>query len=160
MPPRATAGTPRFEEIARHAGEDNNSQAQQDDIAAALAGLSGEALQTAIVEILKGELSKILLIDASAIDVNKSVYDMGFDSLMGVELMTAVEARLGISIPVMMISEAATLWRLAERLMHKMGNADGEEAESSAEDQAMAQLVKQHGGETATLTERGEMVSK
>ncbi|MBE2170264.1 hypothetical protein IIE25_17720, partial [Cobetia sp. 2AS1] len=48
MPPRATAGTPRFEEIARHAGEDNNSQAQQDDIAAALAGLSGEALQTAI----------------------------------------------------------------------------------------------------------------
>ncbi|QWN38782.1 SDR family NAD(P)-dependent oxidoreductase [Cobetia sp. 4B] len=155
-----TAATPRFEEIARRAGEDDNSQAQQDDIAAALAGLSGEALQTAIVEILKGELSKILLIDASAIDVNKSVYDMGFDSLMGVELMTAVEARLGISIPVMMISEAATLWRLAERLMHKMGNTDGEEAESSAEDQAMAQLVKQHGGETATLTERGEMVSK
>ncbi|MDI4661925.1 MULTISPECIES: type I polyketide synthase [Cobetia] len=155
-----TAATPRFEEIARRAGEDDNSQAQQDDIAAALAGLSGEALQTAIVEILKGELSKILLIDASAIDVNKSVYDMGFDSLMGVELMTAVEARLGISIPVMMISEAATLWRLAERLMHKMGNADGEEAESNSEDQAMAQLVKQHGGETATLTERGEMVSK
>ncbi|MBR9799765.1 MAG: SDR family NAD(P)-dependent oxidoreductase, partial [Gammaproteobacteria bacterium] len=155
-----TAATPRFEEIARRAGEDDNSQAQQDDIAAVLAGLSGEALQTAIVEILKGELSKILLIDASAIDVNKSVYDMGFDSLMGVELMTAVEARLGISIPVMMISEAATLWRLAERLMHKMGNADGEEAESNAEDQAMAQLVKQHGGETATMTERGEMVSK
>ncbi|UBU47545.1 polyketide synthase [Cobetia amphilecti] len=155
-----TAATPRFEEISRRAGEDDKSQAQQDDIAAALADLSGEALQTAIVEILKGELSKILLIDASAIDVNKSVYDMGFDSLMGVELMTAVEARLGISIPVMMISEAATLWRLAERLMHKMGSTDGEEAESSAEDQAMAQLVKQHGGETATLTERGEMVSK
>ncbi|BBO56847.1 type I polyketide synthase [Cobetia sp. AM6] len=155
-----TAATPRFEEIARRAGEDDNSQAQQDDIAAALAGLSGEALQTAIVEILKGELSKILLIDVDAIDVNKSVYDMGFDSLMGVELMTAVEARLGISIPVMMISEAATLWRLAERLMHKMGNADGEEAESRSEDQAMAQLVKQHGGETATVTERGEMVSK
>lgn len=155
-----TAATPRFEEIARRAGEDDNSQAQQDDIAAALAGLSGEALQTAIVEILKGELSKILLIDVDAIDVNKSVYDMGFDSLMGVELMTAVEARLGISIPVMMISEAATLWRLAERLMHKMGNADDEEAESRSEDQAMAQLVKQHGGETATVTERGEMVSK
>ncbi|QQK64601.1 SDR family NAD(P)-dependent oxidoreductase [Cobetia sp. cqz5-12] len=155
-----TAATPRFEEIARRAGEDDNSQAQQDDIAAALAGLSGEALQTAIVEILKGELSKILLIDVDAIDVNKSVYDMGFDSLMGVELMTAVEARLGISIPVMMISEAATLWRLAERLMHKMGNADDEEAESRSEDQAMAQLVKQHGGETPTVTERGEMVSK
>ena len=156
-----TAATPRFEEIARRAGEDDNSQAQQDDIAAALAGLSGEALQTAIVEILKGELSKILLIDASAIDVNKSVYDMGFDSLMGVELMTAVEARLGISIPVMMISEAATLWRLAERLMHKMSNTDGEDAEISSEDQAMAQLVKQHGSEAATATsKRGEMVSK
>ncbi|KGA02107.1 hypothetical protein KP05_08900 [Cobetia amphilecti] len=155
-----TAATPRFEEIARRAGEDDNSQAQQDDIAAALAGLSGEALQTAIVEILKGELSKILLIDASAIDVNKSVYDMGFDSLMGVELMTAVEARLGISIPVMMISEAATLWRLAERLMHKMGNADGEEAESSAEDQAMAQLVKQHGGDSITQGEDTAVVSK
>ncbi|MBR9754181.1 MAG: SDR family NAD(P)-dependent oxidoreductase [Gammaproteobacteria bacterium] len=155
-----TAATPRFEEIARRAGEDDNSQAQQDDIAAALAGLSGEALQTAIVEILKGELSKILLIDASAIDVNKSVYDMGFDSLMGVELMTAVEARLGISIPVMMISEAATLWRLAERLMHKMGNADGEEAENNSEDQAMAQLVKQHGGDSITQGEDTAVVSK
>ncbi|NVN56284.1 SDR family NAD(P)-dependent oxidoreductase [bacterium Scap17] len=155
-----TAATPRFEEISRRAGEDDNSQAQQDDIAAALAGLSGEALQTAIVEILKGELSKILLIDASAIDVNKSVYDMGFDSLMGVELMTAVEARLGISIPVMMISEAATLWRLAERLMHKMGNADGEEAESNSEDQAMAQLVKQHGGDAITQGEDSAVVSK
>jgi len=155
-----TAATPRFEEVARRAGEDDNSQAQQDDIAAALAGLSGEALQTAIVEILKGELSKILLIDASAIDVNKSVYDMGFDSLMGVELMTAVEARLGISIPVMMISEASTLWRLAERLMHKMGNADGEEAENNSEDQAMAQLVKQHGGDSITQGEDTAVVSK
>ncbi|HBJ27493.1 beta-ketoacyl reductase, partial [Cobetia sp.] len=155
-----TAATPRFDEIARRAGDDDGSQAQQDDIAAALAGLSGEALQTAIVEILKGELSKILLIDVAAIDVNKSVYDMGFDSLMGVELMTAVEARLGISIPVMMISEAATLWRLAERLMHKMSAADGEDAESSSEDQAMAQLVKQHGGEAIPQGERGEMVSK
>lgn len=155
-----TAATPRFDEIARRAGDDDGSQAQQDDIAAALAGLSGEALQTAIVEILKGELSKILLIDVAAIDVNKSVYDMGFDSLMGVELMTAVEARLGISIPVMMISEAATLWRLAERLMHKMSAADGEDAESSSEDQAMAQLVKQHGGDAIPQGERGEMVSK
>lgn len=155
-----TAATPRFDEIARRAGDDDGSQAQQDDIAAALAGLSGEALQTAIVEILKGELSKILLIDMAAIDVNKSVYDMGFDSLMGVELMTAVEARLGISIPVMMISEAATLWRLAERLMHKMSAADGEDAESSSEDQAMAQLVKQHGGDAIPQGERGEMVSK
>ena len=155
-----TADTPRFAEIARRAGDDDTSQAQQDDIAAALAGLSGEALQTAIVEILKGELSKILLIDVEAIDVNKSVYDMGFDSLMGVELMTAVESRLGISIPVMMISEAATLWRLAERLMHKMDHHDSEDGESSSEEQAMAKLVKQHGGETATLAERGEMVSK
>lgn len=155
-----TADTPRFAEIARRAGDDDTSQAQQDDIAAALAGLSGEALQTAIVEILKGELSKILLIDVNAIDVNKSVYDMGFDSLMGVELMTAVEARLGISIPVMMISEAATLWRLAERLMHKMSHGNDDDSESSSEEQAMAKLVKQHGGEETALTERGEMVSK
>ncbi|WP_233266242.1 type I polyketide synthase [Cobetia sp. L2A1] len=155
-----TADTPRFAEIARRAGDDDTSQAQQDDIAAALAGLSGEALQTAIVEILKGELSKILLIDVTAIDVNKSVYDMGFDSLMGVELMTAVEARLGISIPVMMISEAATLWRLAERLMHKMDNGSSEDGESSREEQAMAKLVKQHGSEETSLADRSEMVSK
>ena len=60
----------------------------------------------------------------------------------------------------MMISEAATLWRLAERLMHKMDNADGEEAESSAEDQAMAQLVKQHGGDSITQGEDTAVVSK
>ncbi|MGS0467571.1 type I polyketide synthase [Cobetia marina] len=139
-----TAATPRFDEIARRAGDDDGSQAQQDDIAAALAGLSGEALQTAIVEILKGELSKILLIDVAAIDVNKSVYDMGFDSLMGVELMTAVEARLGISIPVMMISEAATLWRLADKIAQKMSREE-EVDEPQQPSSALAQLAKVHG---------------
>lgn len=64
---------------------------------------------------------------------------MGFDSLMGVELMTAIENRLGVQVPVMVLSEASTLDKLAGVLIQKLHQHD-EDVEESPQD-ALASLA-------------------
>ncbi|PJX13570.1 polyketide synthase [Halomonas sp. 141] len=142
-----TSDTPRFDEIAR-ASDDDGSLDHDDDISALLADLSPEELHSTITELLRAELASILLIDEEKIDANRSVYDMGFDSLMGVELMTAIENRLGVQVPVMVLSEASTLDKLAGVLIQKLHQHD-EDVEESPQD-ALASLAARHGADGIT----------
>ncbi|MFP3343133.1 type I polyketide synthase [Halomonas sp. SIMBA_159] len=142
-----TSSAPRFDEIAR-ASDDDGSLDSDDDISALLADLSPEELHSTITELLRAELASILLIDEEKIDVNRSVYDMGFDSLMGVELMTAIENRLGVQVPVMVLSEASTLNKLAGVLIQKLHQHD-EDVEESPQD-ALASLAARHGADGIT----------
>ncbi|WP_110665701.1 type I polyketide synthase [Salinicola halophilus] len=135
-----TAEAPRYREIARTA-PDAGTDEGDDDLQRLLASLAPEALFDTLISVLRKELAKILLIDEEKIDIHKSVYDMGFDSLMGVELVTALESRLGIQVPVMVLSEAGTLAKLCDYLMLKLGG-DGEE---HGEDDALENLAAQHG---------------
>ncbi|MGQ7242646.1 SDR family NAD(P)-dependent oxidoreductase [Salinicola sp. V024] len=138
-----TAEAPRYREIARTA-KDDGSQEGDDDLQQLLASLAPEALYATLIDVLSKELAKILLIDEEKIDIHKSVYDMGFDSLMGVELVTALEARLGIQVPVMVLSEAGTLAKLCDYLMGKLR---GDDTESDSDEDALSGLAAQHGVE-------------
>lgn len=136
-----TAEAPRYREIARTA-EDDDGQEGDGDLQQLLASLPPEELYATLIEVLSKELAKILLIDEEKIDIHKSVYDMGFDSLMGVELVTALEARLGIQVPVMILSEAGTLAKLCDYLMGKLL---GDGAETDSDEEALSGLAAQHG---------------
>ncbi|MFG6668721.1 type I polyketide synthase [Halomonas sp. HNIBRBA4712] len=136
-----TAEAPRFRELARQSDDDGHADSDG-DISALLAELSPEELQQTVTELLRAELASILLIDEEKIDINRSVYDMGFDSLMGVELMTAIENRLGVQVPVMVLSEASTLSKLSGVLIKKL--AQEEDVEASPQD-ALASLAARHG---------------
>ncbi|MGP9665154.1 SDR family NAD(P)-dependent oxidoreductase [Halomonas sp. AOP22-C1-8] len=142
-----TANAPRFNEIAR-ASDDDSSNDTDDDISALLADLSPEELHSTVTELLRAELASILLIEEEKIDVNRSVYDMGFDSLMGVELMTAIENRLGVQVPVMILSEASTLNKLAGVLIQKLHQHD-DDVEEAPQD-ALASLAARHGADGFT----------
>jgi hypothetical protein len=54
---------------------------------------------------------------------------MGFDSLMGVELATAVEARFTVRLPVMALSESPTVAKLSARILAQLTGADKDAAE-------------------------------
>ncbi|WP_245392354.1 type I polyketide synthase [Salinicola endophyticus] len=136
-----TAETPRYREIARSASDDGSSEGDE-DLQQLLASLEPEALYDTLIGVLSKELAKILLIDEEKIDIHKSVYDMGFDSLMGVELVTALESRLGIQVPVMVLSEAGTLAKLCDYLMHKLR---GDGGDSDNEDESISSLAARHG---------------
>lgn len=142
-----TADAPRFTEIARATGDESPQDDSDQDLARLLVELSPEALHTTVTELLKAELASILLVEESKIDVHRSVYDMGFDSLMGVELVTAIESRLGVRVPVMVLSEASTLDKLSGVLIERLTRSDDEDDENGDNEAGLTSLAAQHGAD-------------
>ncbi|MGK9007589.1 acyl carrier protein, partial [Citrobacter europaeus] len=90
--------------------------------------LDAPALHTAFSDILKAEIGEILRVPAQKIDPERLIHDMGLDSLMGVELIVALESRFGIRLPVMALSESPTVNKLATRLIQLLRGDDTEPA--------------------------------
>ncbi|WP_233238555.1 type I polyketide synthase [Bordetella sp. LUAb4] len=110
-----TAAAPRFTELAR--GDHDSEQDPAQDIAHLLATLDDKALQAVFGEMLKAEIGEVLRVAPDKIDPERSLYDMGLDSLMGVELIAALESRFGVRLPVMTLSESPSAIKLTTRLI-------------------------------------------
>jgi NADPH:quinone reductase-like Zn-dependent oxidoreductase/acyl carrier protein len=147
------AGAPKFSEFARQAGATEADEDNDTDIQNMLATLSDGELATAFSDILRQELGEILRVSPDKIDPSKSVYDMGLDSLMGVELVIALESRFGIRLPVMALSESPTITKLADRIIAQLRGHEG--VEPSGHDAGIAAKIKlvaaQHAEEVSAV---------
>ncbi len=94
--------------------------------------------------IVKKEVGEILRIAPDKLDARQPLADIGLDSLMGVELMTAVEARFGVNIPVMALAESGSIERLVARIVRELrsGRAAPEAGEGATEE--VRQVAAQH----------------
>ena len=111
-----------------------------------------ELLQT-LKALLKDEISTILRVPPDKLDENRSLLEIGMDSLMGVELMTSLENSLGITIPLMALSEAPTMARLSEKLSQIIRPTDRvEENPENQIDSQMRQILTQHGESEDSIT--------
>ena len=152
-----TAATPKFRELAWHAEDSDSQEDPSQDIQRLLAELPDDQLQSAFIEILRSEIGEILRVPPDKIDPNRSIYDMGLDSLMGVELVLALETRFGVRLPVMALSQSPTIAKLAERVIQQLrDNEQDVEADEQQERLAQAeQVVKQQGAELSAETIAG-----
>jgi len=141
-----SANTPKFNLLARRTSESGDDDGDARDITHLLATLDDEALHPVFVDMLKTEVGEILRVPADKINPEVSVYDMGLDSLMGVELVVALENRFGIRLPVMALNESPTLAKLAGRLIQLLRN-DGEPAGQDTLLAQVEQVVSQHTDE-------------
>src|SRR5206468_2788468 len=86
------------------------------------------------------------------IDGDRSLHDMGLDSLMGAELMIALGKRFGVNLPVMALSENPTLASLAQRVLELIER--DEQAEQAEHDEPaaaqIAQIAAQHGADASS----------
>jgi len=146
-----SADAPKFADVARHVDDDGYDHGGADDIAHLLATLDDEALCARVVDILKAELGEILRVPANKIDASRSVYDMGLDSLMGVELVVALENRFGIRLPVMALNESASVEKLALRLVTLLrGDAcDEKEQPTDAVTATVTHIASSHAAEVS-----------
>jgi acyl carrier protein len=128
-----TANTPKFSELARSVEDVKADENGVEDVRRLLAKLSAPELLVAFSEMLKTDVAGILRSAPEKIDEHRSLYDMGFDSLMGVELATAVEVRFGTKLPVMSLSENPTIASLSARVLAQLAGArDSEEEPADA----------------------------
>jgi acyl transferase domain-containing protein/NADPH:quinone reductase-like Zn-dependent oxidoreductase/acyl carrier protein len=145
LPP---AGSPKYLPLAAHAGEaarDANSVA---DLRRWARETDEAEVATALTGMLKKEIADILRMNPDKLDLATSLQDLGLDSLMGVELMTAVEARFGVSIPVMALAQAGTADRLVTRIVKELKRGDGAKDDPQAEiAEQIRSVVAQHASE-------------
>ncbi len=129
--------TPLFErvETAREAGGGEGAI----DLAAMIDGLDDMAALKAIIEFLAAETGRILRQPPGELDPRRPLTEMGFDSLMAVDLKMAVEERIGATLPLMSLSEGVGLADLARKLLDE---ARGRAAASDGA--AVNAVVAQH----------------
>lgn len=143
-----SAGSAKFSEMAQKNGDGDAETDNSEDIQRLLTTLSDDDLQAAITDMLKLEVGEILRVAPEKIDANRSIYDMGLDSLMGVELVVALESRFGIRLSVMALSESPTIAKLAERMIVQLKGHD--KIETDAAHHQVKQIAAQHGADVTT----------
>ncbi|MDD2723244.1 MAG: type I polyketide synthase [Methylovulum sp.] len=153
--------SPKFLELAAHAPNADQGDDHDTDIKRLLEELPDDALKATFIEMLKEELGQILLVNKDKIDANHSMYDMGLDSLMGVELMIAIESRFRVQIPVMVLSDASSLSKLADHLIgHLRGGPDssinGNELQATIHDVSKRHDLAFTAEQTTALTKELE----
>ncbi len=144
---------PRFAMLQHLAiGSSQNTDTSK-DLRLELDRLSDTELLQTLKALLKEEISAILRVPPDKLDENRSLLEIGMDSLMGVELITSLENTLGITIPLMALSEAPTMARLSEKLSQIIRPADSvEENPENQLDPQMRQILTQHGESEESVT--------
>lgn len=111
---------------------------------ALIKGKTQEEVADVVRSIVIQEVAQTLSMNPDRIEPNRSLHDLGMDSLMSVELALGLEQSFGIRLPVMMLNDSPTVNKVTTRIVEKLtGVGDrGEEGEAVAQ---IAGLIRQHG---------------
>ena len=146
-----SADSPKFTELSRQAGINNEHQEQKLDIRQLLQQLPEAELLSTFVELLKQEVGTVLRIDPAKIDQDRVLSDMGLDSLMGVELAVALESLCGVKVPVMVLTDSPTITKLATYLLAQLFTVDAKPDSNDGHEllNQVQQVLYQHGADVA-----------
>jgi acyl carrier protein len=147
----AEAASPKFGPLLARFEQDEHAASDGESLRRWLEEMDDDELEVLFTEMVKKEIGDILRLQPDKLEVHKPLQDLGLDSLMGVELMTAIEARFGVNIPVMAMSEIGTIEKLVKRIVKELHRREA--GEQGAEDPVAAQVrrvAEQHAaGEVA-----------
>jgi NADPH:quinone reductase-like Zn-dependent oxidoreductase/acyl carrier protein/NADP-dependent 3-hydroxy acid dehydrogenase YdfG len=153
---------PKFSELMRlgaggeggaHAGDSAQDRRRR------LKELPADAALAELTVLVRAEVAEILRIAPERIDPAISLVDMGMDSLMAVELATAIEARLDIRLSALALSGGPTLESVVERIQRLLRTVEGAaEAPDDALAAQMSFVVAQHA-EELSAEHAADMVS-
>ncbi|MBV9555272.1 MAG: KR domain-containing protein, partial [Alphaproteobacteria bacterium] len=98
--------------------------------------LDAPARTAAIESVIAEEVARILRLDGPALDRQRPLVQLGMDSLMTLELRLAAEQRLRLDLPLLSLSDDASIAALAARLAQLLAKP--------APDAAAAELAARH----------------
>lgn len=150
----------KFSELQRLVATNEEGE-QAKDIHELVAGLSPEATHQVVTDMLLAEVGHILRLTADKLSADKSVFELGMDSLMGMELVLAIEERFKVRLPVMALTEGATVSRIAEKIVAHLHPQESVAAptEQELKQQSIAAVVKKHGSDM-TDAELAQLAAK
>jgi acyl transferase domain-containing protein/NADPH:quinone reductase-like Zn-dependent oxidoreductase/acyl carrier protein/NADP-dependent 3-hydroxy acid dehydrogenase YdfG/SAM-dependent methyltransferase len=117
---------PRFDYQRRAAGAGDCGSDATLDLTTLLAGRGIEETRQIVQELVLKEVSQILRLGPERIDPARSLYDLGMDSLMAMELALGIEKRFGINLPAMALNEGPSVERISQRLTARLSGVEAE----------------------------------
>jgi acyl transferase domain-containing protein/NADPH:quinone reductase-like Zn-dependent oxidoreductase/NADP-dependent 3-hydroxy acid dehydrogenase YdfG/acyl carrier protein len=142
---------PKFSELARHDGTSTTGHETSQDLRRRLTELPESELLPTVTDIVRAEIAQILRVAPERIESGASLFDMGMDSLMAVELAASIEGRLGIQLSALALSDAPTIERIAARIVQQLHPNRDEPQAGTAGDVALGDQVRlmvvQHASE-------------
>jgi len=141
------AALPVLAEPAFEAVRGATSGPGAEDLRAQLRDATAEGALDLLRATLAAELARILRLPAGAVPAEAPLAGLGLDSLGGMELRTALEARLGTAVPLAAVTGTLTLDTLARRIADAVRAAPAEaEAAALIEAHEPAPLAGEHQG--------------
>ncbi len=119
-------------------------EGESGDIRAQLAGRTPAEGAELVRGLVAQEVAQILSVNVDRIEPHRSLHELGMDSLMAVELAVGLEQRFGIQLPVMMLNDAPTVDKVAQRIVEKLAGGDLQ-AQPDTVDQLVEGVVMLHG---------------
>jgi acyl transferase domain-containing protein/NADPH:quinone reductase-like Zn-dependent oxidoreductase/acyl carrier protein/SAM-dependent methyltransferase len=111
--------TPLFEDVVG-GGVDMGSADLRDHIHT----LSSAEAKEFITGLLVEEAARVMSFAPDRIDAQRPLSEFGMDSLMAVELRLALEARLGIDVPLVSLSDSTSLSTIATRMVRNLSKPE------------------------------------
>ena len=134
-----SAKSPKFTQqndwLDRHTSNDDG-----DDFFTHIEGMGEKEVQALIATMLTREISQILRLPADKINLASPIYDLGMDSLMGMELLLAIEERFKTKLPLMSLTEGGSINKISEKIYTKINDAAKPEM-----DETVTHLASKHG---------------
>jgi NADPH:quinone reductase-like Zn-dependent oxidoreductase/NADP-dependent 3-hydroxy acid dehydrogenase YdfG/acyl carrier protein len=129
------AGQPEWERLSRFlptlhsprtAGllPDHGRQEAAEDLAAALRMATPEEALTLVEKLIVELFAEVAQLDTARIDVNRRLEEMGYDSLMGLEMGVLIGQRLGYDIPLVELAGATNIEELTQRVVTRLRAAN------------------------------------
>jgi acyl carrier protein len=112
--------SPRFAHLTGRRGSGSN-----DAVSASLRQLSMKDRAQVAEMMLAEQVAETLRIPAERMDINRSLNDMGIDSLMAVELQIAIEMAFGVELSALELTRGASVSQLTQDLLKRMGLSCG-----------------------------------
>lgn len=121
-------------------GAEENFAADADFAALAASLPPAELAELLVVEVAKA-IGQILHMAPERLNTDVSVFELGMDSLMGLELRMAIEARFGIGISAMTLSQDISIRRVAAMIQNQLTGADVPEPAAAPSAQSEQQHI-------------------
>lgn len=112
-----SSAAPFFSTVASGVEEPQTEAPKETEILRRIFSVSAESRAAILQDYFKGELARVTGLQVSRIDVDKPLSDSGFDSLMAIELVSRSETQLGVSVPIDLLVQDATLSQLVNETL-------------------------------------------
>jgi NADPH:quinone reductase-like Zn-dependent oxidoreductase/acyl carrier protein/SAM-dependent methyltransferase len=141
------ARAPKFSLLTSGLDDATGDAGLGDDIQNLIEGMSEDQIRELTTRILQEQVARVVHMSPDQVDVEQSVFELGMDSLMAVELQVAIEAQFGVSIPAMAMNEDTSIVDLAGRITRQLEgkNSSEEDGKPASERDILASLSARHG---------------